>query len=104
MYFNNAATTWPKPEVVYETLDRTFRSLNSPERTTSDEGARSAEMMSSCRVELASFFNIKDPQRLIFTPSATYSLNLAILGLDWHDGDVIVMSGRRVADHGRRDP
>ena len=88
MYFNNAATTWPKPEVVYETLDRTFRSLNSPERTTSDEGARSDEMMSGCREELAAFFNIKDPRRLIFTPSATYSLNLAILGLDWRDGDV----------------
>ena len=113
MYFNNAATTWPKPEVVYETLDRTFRSLNSPERTTSDEGARSDEMMSGCREELAAFFNIKDPRRLIFTPSATYSLNLAILGLDWRDGDVMLMSGlehhavsrpiRKVArEHGAR--
>ena len=55
MYFNNAATTWPKPEIVYETTDACFRSLNSPERTTSDEGTRTAAMMSTCREEVAGF-------------------------------------------------
>ncbi|MDP6446724.1 MAG: aminotransferase class V-fold PLP-dependent enzyme [Pirellulaceae bacterium] len=93
MYFNNAATTWPKPEVVYETVDECFRSLNSPERTVSDEGERCAAMMANCRRQVSEFFGIKDSKRLIFTPSATYSLNLAILGLDWHEGDRIVMSG-----------
>jgi cysteine desulfurase family protein len=93
MYFNNAATTWPKPEVVYQTTDQCFRTLNSPERTMSDEGARSSEMMSVCREEIASFFGIRDPRRLVFTPSATYSLNLAIHGLEWHEGDVAIMSG-----------
>lgn len=93
MYFNNAATTWPKPEVVYQAVDECFRSLNSPERTVSDEGERSAAMMADCRRQIADFFAIKDAKRLIFTPSATYSLNLAILGLDWKEGDRIVMSG-----------
>lgn len=93
MYFNNAATTWPKPEVVYETTDQCFRTLNSPERTMSDEGARSSHMMSTCREEIASFFGIRDPKRLVFTPSATYSLNMAIHGLEWHEGDVAIMSG-----------
>lgn len=111
MYFNNAATTWPKPEVVYEAVDHGFRSLNSPERTTSDEGERCAELMASCRDEVARFFGINSSRRLIFTSSATYALNLAILGLDWREGDVVVMSGlehhavsrpiRKVArDHG----
>jgi cysteine desulfurase family protein len=54
---------------------------------------RCAEMMANCRQQVSEFFAIKDPKRLIFTPSATYSLNLAILGLDWHEGDHIVMSG-----------
>ena len=93
MYFNNAATTWPKPEIVYQTTDECFRSLNSPERTTSDEGERNSAMMSTCRDEVAAFFGIADPKRLVFLPSATYALNLAILGLHWHEGDVIVMSG-----------
>ena len=72
MYFNNAATTWPKPEVVYKAVDDCFRSLNSPERTVSDEGERCAEMMSNCRQQVAEFFAIKDSKRLIFTPSAPY--------------------------------
>ena len=93
MYFNQAATTWPKPEVVYEAVDRCFRSLNSPERTTSDEGERSAALMDDCREHVAKFFGINAPSRLIFTPSATYSLNLAIPGIDWQSGDRIVMSG-----------
>lgn len=93
MYFNNAATTWPKPEIVYQAVDECFRNLNSPDRTVSDEGQRNTEVMSTCRRRIADFFGIKDQKRLIFTPSATYSLNLAIHGLTWHDGDVIVMSG-----------
>jgi cysteine desulfurase family protein len=93
VYFNNAATTWPKPEIVYETSDDCFRSLNSPERTISDEGTRNSAMMSTCRGEVAEFFGIMDPKRLVFLPSATYALNLAIHGLPWREGDVIVMSG-----------
>ncbi len=92
-YFNNAATTWPKPDIVYETVDDCFRSLHSPSRSVSDEGERSTAMMQNCRREVAEFFGIKDPSRLIFTPSCTYALNLAILGLDWHPGDIAVMSG-----------
>lgn len=93
IYFNNAATTWPKPEIVYETVDDCFRSLNSPGRTTSDEGVRNTVMMQTCRQEVAEFLGIENPNQLVFTPSATFSLNLAIHGLDWNAGDEIIMSG-----------
>ena len=93
IYCNNAATTWPKPEIVYETVDQCFRGLNSPSRTISDEGSRNTEMMQTSRAEIAEFLSIRNPNQLIFTPSATYSLNLAILGLEWREGDEIIMSG-----------
>lgn len=93
IYCNNAATTWPKPEIVYETVDDCFRNMNSPERTAGQEGARSAATMQTCRQEVAEFFNISDPSRLVFLPSCTYALNLAILCQQWHDSDEIVMSG-----------
>ena len=93
IYLNNAATTWPKPEIVYETVDECFRNLNSPDRTVSEEGERSTTTMQNCRCEIAEFFNISDPSRFVFVPSCTYALNLAILGQEWHEGDVIVMSG-----------
>ena len=93
IYLNNAATTWPKPEIVYETVDECFRNLNSPDRTSSEEGERSTATMQNCRIEVADFLGIQDPSRLVFTPSCTYSLNLAILGQDWQPGDKAIMSG-----------
>lgn len=93
IYLNNAATTWPKPEIVYETVDECFRNLNSPDRTISEEGSRSTATMHNCRAEVAEFLGIKDPSRLVFVPSCTYALNLAILGQDWSAGDVALMSG-----------
>lgn len=93
IYLNNAATTWPKPEIVYETVDECFRNLNSPDRTTSEEGTRSMATMQNCRKETAEFFGIEDPSRLVLVPSCTYALNLAILGQEWSEGDVALMSG-----------
>lgn len=93
MYFNNAATTWPKPEIVYETVDECFRNLNSPDRTHSAEGVQSSATMQTCRSEVAEFFGIKNEARLVFLPSCTYALNLAILGQEWCAGDKIIMSG-----------
>lgn len=93
MYFNNAATTWPKPEIVYETVDECFRNLNSPDRTHSAEGVQSSATMQTCRAEVAEFLGIGNQTRLVFLPSCTYALNLAILGQEWKLGDKIIMSG-----------
>lgn len=93
MYFNNAATTWPKPEIVYETVDECFRNLNSPDRTHSAEGMQSSATMQTCRSEVAEFLGIQNESRLVFLPSCTYALNLAILGQNWQAGDVILLSG-----------
>ena len=93
IYFNNAATTWPKPQVVYEAVDECFRNLNSPDRTTSEEGCRSSELMWNSRQEVAEFFGIGDPSRLVIVPSCTYALNLAIQGQHFQADDVILMSG-----------
>jgi cysteine desulfurase family protein len=93
IYFNNAATTWPKPELVYQSVDDCFRNLCSPDRTSSHDGQRCSTTMQNCRREIADFFGIQDCGRLGFAPSCTYALNLAILGQQWSAGDVVVMSG-----------
>ncbi len=93
IYFNNAATSWPKPEVVYEAVDDCFRALHSPDRTTSSEGARSSDVLQASRRELADFLGIHNAQRLAFVPSCTYGLNAAIWGQPWAEGDLALMSG-----------
>lgn len=93
LYFNNGATTWPKPEIVYETADECFRSLSSPDRSAVRAGSNGKSQMQQCREDIAEFFNITDSSRLVLVPSCTYALNLAILGLDWQPGDIAMMSG-----------
>ena len=92
IYLNNAATTWPKPEMVYQAVDKCFRELDSPMRNSA-EGAGHGDLMNESRASIASFFGVIDPKRLILTPGCTYALNLAILGIDWKSGDVAIMSG-----------
>ena len=93
IYLNNAATTWPKPEIVYQTVDDCFRNLASPERAAGAAGQESAALMQNARAEIGEFFNLPDPLQLVFMPSCTYALNLAILCQDWQAGDEVVISG-----------
>ncbi len=86
-YLNNAATTWPKPERVYAAVDAAVRAGGTPGR------GGSAQPMHAARERIAAFVGIRDPHRLAFLPSATYGLNLAILGLPWEAGDGAIMSG-----------
>ena len=92
IYLNNAATTWPKPEVVYKTVDEYFRNMDSPMRSAVGDLVQKDPMMVSRKI-IADFFGIADPLRLVLTPGCTYALNLAILGIDWKPGDVAIMSG-----------
>jgi len=92
IYFNNAATTWPKPEVVYTTVDECFRSMDSPMRNAA-ENVLHDDVMTKSRDVMAGFFGVKEPKHLVLTPGCTYALNLAIQGIDWQQDDVVLMSG-----------
>ncbi|QDU62598.1 putative cysteine desulfurase [Planctomycetes bacterium Pan216] len=93
IYFNNAATTWPKPESVYDVVSKVMRSVESPGRSTSRESRRGAFDVEIARQRVASFLGIPDASRLVLTPGCTYSLNLAIQGLPWKRGDVALLTG-----------
>lgn len=90
IYLDNAATSYPKPDVMHDTV-RDFYSKNgvNPGRTGCDMALRAEEMISDTRRRLSAFFNPslaaageeKDPDRLVFTLNATMSLNLIINGL-----------------------
>jgi len=90
-YFDNAATTWPKPEVVYQFMDTFFRSHGvNPGRSGHTLAVEAEQMIFETRRLLAQFFNYKgDPNRVIFTQNATDSLNMALQGL-LHDGDHLI--------------
>jgi len=78
IYFNNAATSWPKPP---EVLAEVIRCLQAPffEHGRSTAGG-ATDYPSATREALAVFFHAEEPDHFIFTQSATDSLNLLIHG------------------------
>jgi len=92
IYFDNAATSWPKPEAVYRAVDDYHRRLGAPAgRGTYAEAAETERMVLSCRKKVAQLIGASDPSRIVFTQNGTDSLNLALHGL-LRPGDHVVTS------------
>lgn len=89
IYLDNAATSFPKPDVVHRTVHDFYRDYGvNPGRTGCDLALKAEEMIHGTRKKLSALFNpsleragkTKDANRLIFTLNATMSLNLIING------------------------
>jgi len=81
-YLDNAATTFPKPEVVYDAVDQYQRlSGASPGRGVSAAVLSASQVVSRCRSDLARLLGLGQPERLVFGFSGTDLLNTAIQGL-----------------------
>jgi len=98
IYLDNAATSFPKPEVVRDAMSSFCKQSGvNPGRSGCDLGLRAEAMVFSTRRQLSEFFNQSlveagrplDPNRLCFTPNATASLNLIVNGV-LAEGDHVV--------------
>lgn len=90
IYLDNAATSFPKPDVVHDTVMDFYKSTGvNPGRSGCDLAIAAEEMINDTRKAFSAFFNksivdaggTKDPNRLVFTLNATMSLNLIINGM-----------------------
>ena len=82
IYLDNGATTYPKPEVVYQQMDSFYRKYGvNPGRSGYDLCLAAGGMIEDTRKLLTKFFNGTDPNRLVFAANATDALNLAIFGI-----------------------
>lgn len=92
IYFNNAATSWPKPESVYQEVEQFFRNSGmNPGRSGSAETLDSARMIFKTREKIANFFSINDSANLVFNSGATESLNTVLKGV-LKRGDHVISS------------
>ncbi len=90
IYLDNAATSWPKPTVVYDAVDRYQRENGAPSGRGSSRAAEEVQrILARARWEVANLVGIDEPRRVIFTNSGTDSLNTAIFGL-LRPGDHVV--------------
>jgi selenocysteine lyase/cysteine desulfurase len=93
IYFDNAATTFPKPESVYQALDRANRTFAfNAGRGESKESELAGDVITQARKAVASFIPALDSSRVVFTSSATEALNLLILGMDLLEGDTVYIT------------
>jgi cysteine desulfurase family protein len=84
IYFDNAATVWPKPEGVYKFMDQFHRTHGvNPGRSGYDLAIEAGSLLTNLRKRLTKFFGGDEdaPERLIFSYNVTDALNLAIPGL-----------------------
>lgn len=90
IYLDNAATSWPKPDAVYDAVDRYLRESGGGPRAAACMPKRIKPIKrSSPRTALAKFIGADDSRRVIFTLNGTESLNLALHGL-LREGDHVV--------------
>ena len=82
IYFDNAATTFPKPPAVIKDMARCINEYGgNPGRSGHRLSLAAAEAVFDVRTEIAEFFGITKAENVIFTQNCTGALNLAISGV-----------------------
>ena len=82
IYFDNAATSWPKPAVVAKRMcDFLASEAANPGRAGHRMAVGAEKMIDAVRKTLTDFVGGTDHHRMIFTLNATDALNIAIKGL-----------------------
>lgn len=93
IYLDNAATTFPKPDCVYTTVDYVQRnSAVNAGRGSYNIAAEALRTVDETRFLMAKFVNATSPDCVVFTPSATLAANEIILGLDWDEYKTVYIS------------
>lgn len=92
IYFDNAATSWPKPpSVTTAVIDAIQNRSGNPGRGSHKLSQAAAEVLFDCRANAAEMFGAA-PENVIFTLNATHALNLAIKGLIREGSHILIDS------------
>ena len=92
IYLDSAATSLQKPRSVPAAVSRAIITMASPGRGCHPPAMKAADAVLNCRELLANFFDVPEPEQVVFTFNATHALNIAIHSLV-SPGDRVVVSG-----------
>jgi selenocysteine lyase/cysteine desulfurase len=85
VYLDNAATTYPKPECVYDAVDHYNRcSAVNAGRSVYRKAIEATEMIRNTKLELLRLCNAEKEAAVVIAPSATVALNQIIHGQNWN--------------------
>ena len=91
IYLDNAATTYPKPEEVYIALDKANRNAFNTGRGSYKCAREASETKEAVRNKILNINKIKNA-KVVYTNSATTSLNDLIFGINIKENDYIYIS------------
>lgn len=84
IYLDNAATTFPKPDCVYDRVNTVQRTIAvNVGRGSYSVASEAMRIVDETRRLLASLVGAAGPDAVVLTPSATIAANEVILGLEW---------------------
>lgn len=89
-YFDHAATSWPKPHVVIDAVQRAMRAGGSPGRGGYHMALEASRTLFRTREGCASYLGVGDSRNLIFTCGCTAACNMMLFGT-LRSGDRVVV-------------
>lgn len=81
IYFDNAATSWRKPDAVIEAVAAALSAVGNPGRSIHEAAMTASGIVFDARLALAQLLGAESPERIAFTANATQALNTAIKGI-----------------------
>ncbi|MCL4874469.1 aminotransferase class V-fold PLP-dependent enzyme [bacterium] len=92
IYLDNAATSFPKPESVYQRISEVLREKGgNPGKASHTLAIEASRIVFRARESVAMLMGVPDSSRIIFTKNATEAINIALKGL-LKPGDHLVTS------------
>lgn len=89
-YFDNAATSFPKPEAVGKEMARYLNEVGGPYgRSFYDRSINVARTVEATRDMVAGIIGIKNPENIVFTNNATHAINIVLKGLNLAGKEVL---------------
>ncbi len=93
MYFDNAATTYPKPRSVLSAVSSAAVYYGgNPGRSGHQLSLKTAQKVYEARQALAQLLHVPEEENIVFTLNCTHALNMAIKGAVEQGGHVVTSS------------
>jgi cysteine desulfurase family protein len=81
LYLDNAATSHPKPQRVYDAVLYALTEVGAtPGRAAHRRAREASSIVSRTRDKVARLLGVSDPERILFTKNATESINVVLKG------------------------
>ena len=91
LYFDNAATSWPKPVSVKKAVCDALQYYGAnPGRSGHEMAMETAGKIYSCRNKAAELFGISAQENIVFTKNCTEAINIVLMSMEKNGGHIII--------------